>query len=244
MSLSIEEVTLSNLDKVMSDIAFWFDPSMQCAPNLTNPYPPKGYVKSIINDNNPWPYAGFDSDLNMYVGLALISPNINNNLIQQVINVKEDITENIKNEITKSNKEVIQSNKEKLSHLEKHEYDPNCKFCMNNIFVKDAIATKEKVGEQETELTQLTISHNDLGIELSKYKNVEILWDELVELKGKYQKWIVLKEKAESELSRLETRIELLETQLDKVEEDIEKYYEEEAALLEKETLEKELKSK
>ena len=86
---------------------------------------------------------------------------------------------------------------------------------------------KEKK-EQEAELTQLTSSHNDLEIELDKYKNVEILWDELVELKGKYQKWIVLKEKAESELSRLETRIELLETQLDNVEEDIEKYYENE----------------
>jgi hypothetical protein len=75
MSLSIEEVTLSNLDKVMADIAFWFDPSMQCAPNLTNPYPPKGYVKSLINDNIAWPYAGFDSDLNMYTGLAIIAPN-------------------------------------------------------------------------------------------------------------------------------------------------------------------------
>ena len=84
MSLSIEEVTLSNLDKVMSDIAFWFDPSMQCAPNLPNPYPPKAYIAKVINDIVPWVYAGFDSDLNMYVGLALISPNINNNLISDV----------------------------------------------------------------------------------------------------------------------------------------------------------------
>ncbi len=32
---------------------------------------------------------------------------------------------------------------EKLEKLEKHEYDPNCSYCVNNVFVKDAIQTKE-----------------------------------------------------------------------------------------------------
>lgn len=83
MSLVIEQVTLSNIDKVMADIGFWFDPSMQCAPNLTNPYPPKGYVSKIVEADFPWPYAGFDTDLNMYIGLGIISPNIDfeNNII-------------------------------------------------------------------------------------------------------------------------------------------------------------------
>jgi len=122
----------------------------------------------------------------------------------------------------------IKANKEKLSHLEQHEYDPNCKFCMNNVFVKDALSTKEIVEKQETELETLSHSHDSIALELSAYIDVERIWNELVDLKGKYQKWIVLKEKAESEFKRLETRLELLETQLDNVEEDIEKYYENE----------------
>ena len=32
--------------------------------------------------------------------------------------------------------------KEKLNKLSKHKYDPNCKFCVNNIFVKDARNTR------------------------------------------------------------------------------------------------------
>lgn len=43
----------------------------------------------------------------------------------------------------------------KLEKLSKHQYDPNCEFCVNNIFVKDAIKTKKELDsvlEQEKEL--------------------------------------------------------------------------------------------
>ena len=56
------------------------------------------------------------------------------------------------------------SNREKLSHLEKHEYDPNCKFCMNNVFVKDALETKSKVEEQEDKLSELGNKHQSENI--------------------------------------------------------------------------------
>ena len=42
-------------------------------------------------------------------------------------------------------KTLVHEKIKKLEHLDKHEYDPNCKFCMNNIFVKDAIATRESL---------------------------------------------------------------------------------------------------
>jgi len=37
----------------------------------------------------------------------------------------------------------------KLKHLESHEYDPDCKYCMNNVFVKDAIKTREVLKEDK-----------------------------------------------------------------------------------------------
>lgn len=37
----------------------------------------------------------------------------------------------------------VNSNKSKLANLSKHKYDPNCKFCMNNVFVKDAELTRQ-----------------------------------------------------------------------------------------------------
>jgi len=119
----------------------------------------------------------------------------------------------------------INSNREKLAHLEAHEYDPNCSFCMNNVFVKDAIATKQKVEEQEEELSTLENQHQILIQQASYISEVEEQWDTLVDFKSKYQKWNVLKEKAEAELKGLETKEELYNTQLEKIQSDIETYH-------------------
>ena len=44
--------------------------------------------------------------------------------------------------ILKNNNDCLNKMDEKIKKLSKHKYDPNCKFCINNIFVKDAINTK------------------------------------------------------------------------------------------------------
>ena len=122
----------------------------------------------------------------------------------------------------------LESNREKLSHLEKHEYDPNCKFCMNNVFVKDALETKSKVEEQEDKLTELGNKHQSLIQQASYIADVEEQWDSLVELKSKYQKAIVIKEKTIAELNGFETQQQLYNTQLEQVNADIQKYHDNE----------------
>ncbi len=122
----------------------------------------------------------------------------------------------------------LESNREKLSHLEKHEYDPNCKFCMNNVFVKDALETKSKVEEQEDKLTELGNKHQSLIQQASYIADVEEQWDSLVELKSKYQKAIVIKEKTIAELNGFETQKQLYDTQLEQVNADIQRYHDNE----------------
>jgi len=122
----------------------------------------------------------------------------------------------------------LESNREKLSHLEQHEYDPNCKFCMNNVFVKDALETKSKVEEQEDKLTELGNKHQSLIQQASYIADVEEQWDYLVELKSKYQKAIVIKEKTIAELNGFETQKQLYDTQLEQVNSDIQKYHDNE----------------
>jgi DNA repair exonuclease SbcCD ATPase subunit len=122
----------------------------------------------------------------------------------------------------------IKSNKEKLSHLAEHEYDPNCKFCMNNVFVKDALETKSKVEEQEDTLLELGNKHQSLIQQASYISDVEEQWETLVELKAKYQKAIVIKEKTIAELNGFETQKKLYDTQLEQVKVDIQKYHDNE----------------
>jgi DNA repair exonuclease SbcCD ATPase subunit len=124
-----------------------------------------------------------------------------------------------------------ESNLEKLKHLEKHEYDPNCKFCMNNVFVQDAIATKEVVKKQENQLETLNIAHGALIKATEPFSDVEEVWTKLVELRNKYQKGEIIIQKSEAELNSLETNSQLLQNQLESVTADIGKYYENEATI-------------
>jgi DNA repair exonuclease SbcCD ATPase subunit/predicted MPP superfamily phosphohydrolase len=60
------------------------------------------------------------------------------------------------------------SNKiEKLKTLDKHEYDPNCIYCMNNIFVKDAIETRKSLDVDKEEVIKIV---NEIK-EKTEFKN-------------------------------------------------------------------------
>ena len=122
----------------------------------------------------------------------------------------------------------LESNREKLSHLAQHEYDPNCNFCMNNVFVKDAKETEKKVEEQLIDLEEVQSQLNGLISQASKLADVDEQWDDLVDLKAKYQKAIVIKEKTIAELNGFETQQQLYDNQLEQVLVDIQRYHDNE----------------
>ena len=75
---------------------------------------------------------------------------------QKILDYKSITEEKNKTEKELDNlKTVVKEKLKKLEHLEKHEYDPNCKYCMNNIFVKDAIATKESLKNDKIKVKSL-----------------------------------------------------------------------------------------
>jgi DNA repair exonuclease SbcCD ATPase subunit len=122
----------------------------------------------------------------------------------------------------------LETNREKLTHLAQHEYDPNCNFCMNNVFVKDAKETEKKVEEQMADLEEMEGKLNSLINQAKQLADVDEQWDELVELKSKYQKAIVIKEKTIAELNGFTTQQQLYDNQLDQVKADIQKYHDNE----------------
>jgi len=54
----------------------------------------------------------------------------------------------------------------KIKHLETHEYDPNCKYCCNNVFVKDAMSAKESLVSDKEEAKELKDSIDGLKKEI------------------------------------------------------------------------------
>ena len=106
----------------------------------------------------------------------------------------------------------IRNDEDKLQKLSQHEYDPNCKFCMNNIFVKDAIKTKELLKEELTSRTELDKQRKDIDDELLSFGDIEI----------HYKKYLDSKESLLSishELVDLSNKILTIKTTVDKHEE-------------------------
>jgi DNA repair exonuclease SbcCD ATPase subunit len=136
----------------------------------------------------------------------------------------------------------VSSAEEKIKHLDKHEYDPNCEFCCNNEFVKDAMRAKDALPQLEEIVKQSMIDCVGIQQTLDTMEGVEEQYNKLTDLKIKLGQSKGILKTAEAELKSLETKEELLQTQLDKVEEDIEKYFENEETIDSNKELEKQIK--
>ena len=139
---------------------------------------------------------------------------------------------------TKQQLEVVE---EKIGHLNNHQYDPNCKFCCDNEFVKDAVKAKS-----DLEGFQISVEHTfnevaAINYVLDSLKGVEEQYNECNELKNKYSKSKIVLEKTEVELGALKTKEQLLENQLNTINENINRYYENEDTISKNKEIETEI---
>ena len=68
-------------------------------------------------------------------------------------------------------KDSVATKLSKIKHLESHSYDPNCKYCCDNIFVKDAMAAREGLVEDKKQVVELKTSIETLASEVSTLKS-------------------------------------------------------------------------
>lgn len=94
-------------------------------------------------------------------------------LYNEYIEIKNQLINN-KNNLEKINEKINEMRKI-LNTLNKHKYDPNCKYCMDNQFVKDAIATKDKIiiKEYDKKLIELMIFNLEQKIKMKKFNDIE-----------------------------------------------------------------------
>ncbi len=71
----------------------------------------------------------------------------------------------------------IKGKLEKAARLDKHEYDPNCKYCTNNSFVKDATKAKRELEDDKIDANKLLTTLENLRLELSKFQWVEKVYE-------------------------------------------------------------------
>jgi len=124
---------------------------------------------------------------------------------------------------------VLDSMKVKLDQLKDLKYDQSCKFCMENVFVKDAIEIKETYPKQEallhacdSELDQLT----NLIKDLQSYKGKKSDYDKKTKQLQSIEKEI---DKLRLDQSKLEFKIKQSKSLLDHVEYKIDLYKKQQA---------------
>ena len=71
---------------------------------------------------------------------------------------------------------------EKVDRLKKHLYDPNCKFCTDNSFVKDANKAKKELSADKKETDQMLTTLDNLRVEFTKFQWVEQAYETYTKL--------------------------------------------------------------
>lgn len=124
-----------------------------------------------------------------------------------------------------SNYKIIVKNKlNKLKHLDEHQYDPNCIYCMNNIFVKDAISTRESLESDKLTVNNLLENLKNLNLDKDKFENEYMLYEKY---KNIFDELTLLNSKHELVLSKIETvksKGLLEKSNLDEINNNIENY--------------------
>ena len=86
------------------------------------------------------------------------------NLKDQFVSTKHDVDKK---------KIFISAKLEKIKKLKTHEYDPNCKYCVNNEFVKDAIVAQSSLDVDKDDAVKLVKNYELLNVKIKELYNVE-----------------------------------------------------------------------
>jgi DNA repair exonuclease SbcCD ATPase subunit len=113
---------------------------------------------------------------------------------------------------------------DKLKKLEEHEYDPNCEFCINNVFVKDAIETKKQLKTDKDELEILEQKCLDLKKEIEAVIYTRADKDSVTAWRIELSKNQIIESQLQTKLHKVEALIKDYEAEIVKIDADIKKY--------------------
>ena len=121
--------------------------------------------------------------------------------------------------------------KEKADMLDTLEYDPNCKFCMNNVFVKDALEAKHMLVTAEE---HVIAAHNQVEEQTNKLKEYHI-WAEQSKLYSTTIDIITRKNialnSANTKIQSMQSNCNVIDKTLEQIKKDIELYKQNEESI-------------
>lgn len=114
--------------------------------------------------------------------------------------------------------EKIKNDKRSLSKLEQHKYDPECQYCINNVFVKDALKAKTNLEEKRKELQNDMLSLENIENKQSEVrshidikKEADVLSKEHNNLLKDIQQLISMRDKINNKIQNNNFKVSKLE---------------------------------
>ena len=126
---------------------------------------------------------------------------------------------------TLSTLKLTVSNKlSKLEKLKQHEYDPNCRYCVSNVFVKDAIDTKAQLEDDKQTVHDFLIKLKSVTDFIDNNKSIQDQAAEIQDLMKKHSEAKVAAERYENNYEHCVKDIDLENQRLAKIQRDIQTY--------------------
>ena len=143
-------------------------------------------------------------------------------------------------EIAKKTIDHLQS---KVNALDTHEYDPNCKYCVNNEFVKDAERAKIELNHETVKLSELESELEDTELiekEISSIESEIVYFNSVMET---HKRYIDEGRNLESRLQTLIESIKPYEEAIARYKNDIENYVSQDEAIAKNSSIDNEISS-
>lgn len=182
-------------------------------------------VKQIINNLN--------AQLSKY-SISKIQAEIDN--LEELRKIEKDLVVNVERIKTE-----VRHKLEKMKKLNDLEYDENCSFCMNNVFVKDAIETKTSIDNDKAAAQELIEKLETYREKINNLSPAVIQKEEYNNLQKEIHKHESAKSSIESELHQNESKLHQAKAKLSETEYAISEYFKKEAAIKENKIIKEEI---
>ena len=132
---------------------------------------------------------------------------------------------NQKEQFIEKKKIVVTSKLQKLKKLEEHKYDPNCTFCTTNVFVKDAIKTREELESDKVEAQNLVGEYTNIKKKVNELSYIKDDWKKYNDTHKLHVETQSKINKLNNEILKISNKISSDQNSLINIENQIEEYY-------------------
>jgi DNA repair exonuclease SbcCD ATPase subunit/DNA repair exonuclease SbcCD nuclease subunit len=118
----------------------------------------------------------------------------------------------------------IQNKIDKVQKLENHEYDPNCKHCVSNVFVQDAMKASAELQEDKKRIADFLSQRQSLVDFVEKHQNIEKISELLNTTVSLWNEARITKSEAESDYEKVKSLMDQKQLDIDKIQANIDLY--------------------